>query len=104
MLRNYTSTDTNNKDVNSIIINKQLITKPIETSNLSVNFTKQFENNSYSEEANFGVYRIIVHINNKFNPTKINLFDNENNIHFYQLYEDNTLHINMSLITFLKIL
>jgi hypothetical protein len=105
MLRNYVSS--NNKTTNenrSIIINKILITKPIDTKNLEVSFIKKVACDNYTEGYDCSVFKVIIHINNTFNPTKIGLFSNKNNFHLYQLYGDNTLHINMGLITFFKII
>jgi hypothetical protein len=103
MLRNYTSNKLNKK-TNSLIINKNLIIKPIETKNLTTTFTKTIEQGNYLEKFTVEVYKIVIHINNKFNPTNIGLFDKKNNIHFYQLEDDNTLHVNLGLLTFFKIL
>jgi len=100
MLRNY-ETNLGNK---SIIINKYLITKPIETKDLEITFTHNHEVGSYIEQYECNIFKIIVHINNPFNPTEINLFGNENKFHLYQLAGDSSLHINLSILTFFKIL
>jgi len=101
MLRNYITTGSNSKkDVHSIIINKNLITKPIDTSNLTTSFIKNTESGTYNIE----VYKIVVHINNPFNPTNISLFESDYNFHLYHQYGDNTVHINMGLLTLFKIL
>lgn len=101
MLRNYTS-NVNSKKVNSLIFNKNLIIKPINTKNLTVNFTKTIEQDNFTGK--FKVYKIVIHINNSFNPTNISLFDKESKIHFYQIEGDKTLHINIGLLTFFNIL
>lgn len=100
MLRNY-ETDLGNK---SIIINKYLITKSINTENLEVTFTHKQEIGSYVEQYECILNKIVIHVNNTFNPTEINLFDTQNKFHMYQLSGDSTLHINMGLLTFFKIL
>lgn len=102
-LINYTSNKIN-KITNSIILNKILIIKPIDTKNLTTTFTKTIEQDSLIENYNIEVYKIVIHINNKFNPTNISLFDKESNIHFYQLEGDKTLHVNIGLLTFFNIL
>lgn len=111
MLRNYTTTDLKTqKDVHSIIVNKNLITKSIETSNLTTRFEKKNlevgspGRGSILEQNNVEVYKLLIHINNKFNPTNIDLFDTKSKVHFYHFYGDNTLHLNMGLLTFFKIL
>jgi hypothetical protein len=105
MLRNYTSSKNKfNIKTNSLIINKNLITKPIETKNLTTIFSKIIEQGKYKEKFNAEVYKLIIHINNKFNPTDISLFDKENKTHFYQLEGDKTLHVNIGLLTFFEIL
>jgi hypothetical protein len=105
MLRNYTVTDTKTQaDAHSIIINKNLITKPINTANLTTSFSKYIEFGSLTIRNNVEIYKIVIHINNKFNPTNIELFDTKNNFNFYHLSGDSTLHVNMGLLTFFKIL
>jgi hypothetical protein len=103
MMRNYISS--NNEIDNYLnIIAKSLVIKPIDTKNLEVSFIKKVEHDNYNEEYECSVLKIIVHINNKFNPINIGLFDTHKQIHIYQLYDDNTLHINMGIITFFKII
>jgi len=109
MLRNFTTTDTNKKDSESIIIDKSLVIKPIETSNLVATFAKPYgDPESISrgmiESSIHEIYNIVIHINNKFNPTKIGLFDAKDHIYFYQLEGDSTLHVNIGLLTFFRIL
>lgn len=105
MLRNYTSTNNiTKKETNSIIINKNLVTSPIDTTNLTITFNKDTKYENFVERVTFKVYQIVIHINNKFNPTNIGLFETKNNIHFYQLSGDDTLHLNLGLLTFFRIL
>jgi hypothetical protein len=104
MLRNYVSDTKRNKEINSILLNKYLITKPIDTKNLDVTFIKNVEHENYTESYDCTTFKIIIHINNTFNPTEISLFDNKIKFNLYQLPGDNTLHINLGIITFFKIL
>src|SRR5258706_14244291 len=106
MLRNFIIDKTDLTQENIIIMNKYLITKAIDTSNLTVKTTKIYKNPSQPQtyEYNCEIYKIIIHMNNKFNPTNISLLSNENQIHLYQLEGDQTLHINLNLKTFFNIL
>lgn len=103
ILRKYTSVN-DNKLTNSIILNKNLIIKPIDTKNLTTTFTKSVEQNNFTENFKVEVYKIVIHINNSFNPTNIGLFDKENKTHFYHMEGDKTLHINLGLLTLFEIL
>lgn len=104
MLRNYVTESKSNIENNSIIINKYLITKPTDTKNLEITFIKIFVQENYTEIYDCIVFKIVLHINNSFNPTKINLFDNKNQFHLHQLPGDSTLHINMGIISFFRVL
>jgi len=105
MLRDFASINLKtNKIDNSIIINKNLIIKPIETKNLTTTFTKSIEDEKFKDIYNIEVYKIVIHINNKFNPTNIELLDKKSNIHFYHLQGDNTLHVNIGLLTLFEII
>lgn len=104
MLRNYVSDTKTNLEDNSIIINKYLITKPINTKNLEISFIKKVEQENYTESYDCNTFKIVIHINNPFNPTGINLINNKNNIHIYQLPGDSTLHINIGILTLFKII
>jgi hypothetical protein len=104
MLRNYIVKKKNLIQENSLISNKYLITKTIDTSNLTVKTKQIYQSQSYTYEYNCEIYKVVVHINNKFNPTNISLFSNETQIHLYQLEGDQTLHINLNLKTFFNIL
>jgi hypothetical protein len=103
MLRNYVAPNKENKE-NLIILNKQLVTSTINTNNLTIS-TKKTNKISESLNAiyNIKIFKVVVHINNNFNPTNIGLF-NSNQFHLYQQQGDNTLHINMGLIGFFKLL
>jgi hypothetical protein len=104
MLRNFLTNNEKPLKKKNLIVNKILITKPIYTNNLTITTNKCVKelDNFY----NFPCYiiKIIVHINGKFNPTNIKLFDTENRLHFYQLDCDDTLHVNMGILTLFKIL
>jgi len=105
MLRNHTATNSETKEkIPAIIINNNLVTKPIDTTNLTTSFKKIIETETIHEEHTVDIFKIAVHINNKFNPTNIGLFDTKNHLHFYFLYGDNTLHVNIGLLTLFKIL
>ncbi len=105
MLRNYTTNNLKtNKISNSIILNKNLIIKPIDTKNLTTTFINSIDQENFTENYDVEVYKIVIHINNSFNPTNIGLFDKENNIHFYRIQGDKTLHVNIGLLTFFNIL
>lgn len=105
MYKNYTSNNLKtNKISKSIILNKSLVIKPMDTKNLITTFTKTITQDNIIEKYKVEVYKIVIHINNSFNPTNIGLFDKDNNIHLYQLYGDSTLHINIGLLTLFKIL
>jgi hypothetical protein len=101
MLRNYI----NDAKENTIIMNRYLVTKPIETSNLTVKSTRTTRHqNRIIDENKCEVFRIVIHINNNFNPTNIKLLNNKTQVHFYLLEGDQTLHINLNLSTFFNIL
>lgn len=104
MMRNYVAPNKENKE-NLIILNKQLITSTINTNNLTI-FTKKSTkvSDSLIETYDLKFFKIIIHINNIFNPTNIKLFDKDNKINLYQQQGDSTLHINMGILTFFKIL
>lgn len=105
MLRNFIID--NNTKINTLIVNKYLVTKPVDTSNLTINNTefKNISNESnYVISSKFYIFKIVVHINNNFNPTNINLFDSGNSILFYKLDGDEILHVNLGLLTFFRIL
>ena len=104
MMRNYVAPNKENKE-NLINLNKQLITSTINTNNLTI-FTKKSTkvSDSLIETYDLNFFKIIIHINNIFNPTNIKLFDKDNKIHLYQQQGDSTLHINMGILTFFKIL
>lgn len=104
MLRNYVTESKTKIENNSIIINKYLITKSISTKNLEISFTKNFEHENYTEIYDCVVFKLVIHINNSFNPTKINLFDNQNQFHLHQLPGDSTLHISLGIISFFRVL
>ena len=105
MLRNYIITNPiTHKDFNSLVMNKYLITKQIDTNNLTVKTTKTYKQNNSAESFNCEIFRVVVHLNNSFNPTNISLLSNENQIHVYQLEGDLTLHVNLNLKTFFNIL
>ena len=104
MLRNYVAPNKENKE-NLIILNKHLITSTINTNNLTILGKKsQKVSDNLTETYDLKIFKIIIHINNIFNPTNIKLFDNGNKIHLYQQQGDNSLHINMGILTFFKIL
>lgn len=104
MLRNYVAPNKENKE-NLILLNKQLITSTINTNNLTISTKKSTEvNDNLIETYDLKIFKIIIHINNIFNPTNIKLFDNDNKIHIYQQQGDSTLHVNMGILTFFKIL
>lgn len=104
MMRNYVAPNKENKE-NLINLNKQLITSTINTNNLTI-FTKKSTkvSDSLIETYDLKFFKIIIHINNIFNPTNIKLFDKDNKINLYQQQGDSTLHINMGILTFFKIL
>jgi len=112
MLRNYiikNSKINSNLSVlghNTLIVNKYLITKPIDTKNLTLNTKKTYKDPTESlyQEYNCEIYRVVVHINNIFNPTNIKLFGGEKEVHLYCLGGDQTLHINLNLKTFFSML
>ena len=104
MLRNYVVKRKNLTQENSLIVNKYLINKAIGTSKLTVKTTKTYKSQSYAYEYNCEIYKVVVHINNNFNPTNISLFSSETQIHLYQLEGDQTLHINLNLKTLFKFL
>lgn len=105
MLRNYITIDSKtNENISTIIANKYLITKAIDTSNLTIKTHKIYKDSSYTYKYKCEIFKIIIHINNKFNPTNINLLNNETQVHLYQLEGDQTLHINLNLKTLFNIL
>jgi len=104
MLRNYIIDKDKSTQENTLIMNKYLITKAIDTSNLTIKTTKIYKSKPYVYEYDCEIFRIVVHINNEFNPTNISLFSNDNQSHLYQLEGDQTLHINLNLKSFFKIL
>lgn len=106
MLRNFIVDKVDLTSENTIIMNKYLVTKEIDTSNLTLKTKKSYKDPSQSQtfEYNCEIYRIIIHINNKFNPTNISLFSNETQVHLFQLEGDQTLHINLNLYTLFNIL
>ena len=72
MLQNYFSNENKfNIKTNSLILNKNLIIKPINTKNLINTFTKSIDQGNYIENFNAEIYKIVIHINNKFNLTNI---------------------------------
>ena len=106
MLRNFIVDKTDSTQENTIIMNKYLVTKAIDTNNLTVKTNKTYKNPSQSQayEYKCEIYKIVLHINNSFNPTNISLLSNKNQIHIYQLEGDQTLHVNLNLYTFFNIL
>lgn len=108
MLRNFIINKNDSTQENIIIINKILITNPVDTRNLTI--TTNTKNNDNFKESiittcdNYFIFKLIIHINNPFNPTDINLFDKKSNIHFYKLESDDTLHVNIGLLTLFKII
>ena len=103
MLRNYVAPNKENKE-NLILINKQLITNAINTSELTQSNTKVLKIGTYSEKYQIRVYNVAIHVNNKFNPTEIKMFNQKNMFHLYHQYGDETLHINMGILTLLNVL
>jgi hypothetical protein len=104
MMRNYVAPNKESKE-NLIILNKELITSSINTNNLTILTNKTLKiNENLTETYDLKIFKIIIHINNKFNPTKIQLFDKNNFIHIYPQQGDSSLHINMGILTFFKLL
>jgi hypothetical protein len=107
LLRNFIVEKTDLTKENTIIMNKYLVTKSIATSNLTIETTKIYKDPSienYVETNKCEIYKVVIHINNKFNPTNISLLSRETQIHVYQLEGDQTLHINLNLKTLFSIL
>lgn len=104
LMRNYVAPNKESKE-NLIILHKELITSSINTNNLTI-LTKKIHkiNENLTEIYDLEIYKIVIHIKNKFNPTNIKLLDTNNKIHIYQLQGDNTLHINMGILTLVKLI
>jgi len=110
MLRNFIVVKNDLTQENTIIINKVLLTKPIDTSNLTVSITNLKNNDNIKRESSYTfsdsyfIFKWIININNPFNPTNIRLFDNKSKGLIYKLEADYTLHVNIGLLTLFKLI